>query len=340
MKILGLRAFIAMMLVIACEASLAATDDTGYMATSDRPNAGGAPEQITVILGLLDIDAINDKDQRFNVDAYLEVRWADPRLAFDGGDGPARRNYSLNEIWTPGLTIVNSRGLSPVLPEFAEADKDGNVVVRQRLAGELAVELDLRKFPFDTQVLTMEIVSYRHPPSELIYSMDSSMAARVESFSAGGWHFDALEPKHSVFRLADDRPGTSMLTFAVSAERDAVYYILTLALPMTLILALAWMVHWLPPDIIPARMGMSTATVFSLIALGVSYRLSLPKITYMTHADRFVIYSTILVLVSLAVTVLATRWQNSGHDEKANRLTRYARSAFPIIFGLIAYLSV
>ena len=131
-----------------------------------------------------------------------------------------------------------------------------------------------------------------------------------------------------------------MLTFAVRAERAAGYYVLTLALPMTLILFLAWMVHWLPPDVIPARIGMSTATVFSLVALGVSFRLTLPKVTYLTHADHFVIYSTLVVLVSLGIAVAATRMLSLDREAAALRLTRYTRLAFPFIFGLIIFLSV
>jgi hypothetical protein len=85
---------------------------------------------------------------------------------------------------------------------------------------------------------------------------------------------------------------------------------------------------------------MSTATVFSLIALGVSFRLSLPQIDYLTQADRFVMYSTILVLISLGITVLATRWVNEDRLNDAVRLTLYTRWTFPLIFALIIVLTL
>jgi hypothetical protein len=335
LKSRSLGLFAAVVAFLASVPSLAAGDPAGANAIGERPNEGGPPEEVTVALGLLDIDAIIDKDQRFSVDAYVEVRWTDDRLAIGANEGPARRTFQLGEIWTPGLTIVNNRGLSLILPEVAEVDREGNVVLRQRVAGQLAVELDLREFPFDTQVLALDVISYRHPPSELVYSTDSFMAAKVDQFSAGGWRFEALSPQHSVFRLAENGTGTSMLTFAVRAERNAAYYVLTLALPMILILALAWMVHWLPTDVIPARIGMSTATVFSLIALGVSLRLDLPRIVYLTRADLFVILSTLLVLLSLAVAVLTTRWLKLDREDDAERLTRYARLSFLFLLVLI-----
>jgi uncharacterized membrane protein YidH (DUF202 family) len=87
-------------------------------------------------------------------------------------------------------------------------------------------------------------------------------------------------------------------------------------------------------------MGMASATVFSLIAFGVSFRLTLPKIAYLTDADRFVLYSTLLVLVSLAVAVATVRWANTDRKDAAERLVRQTRLAFPLLYGLIILLTV
>ena len=145
----------------------------------ERPHAGGQPEEITVLFGLLDIDEIDDKAQRFSVDAYFEIHWNDPRLAVDADAGSegSLRAFSLDDIWAPRLTIVNDRGLSLKLPLVAEVDNDGNVVMRQRLSGRVAVDLSLRDFPFDSQQLMLDIVSYRYAPSELVFSEESKFFA-------------------------------------------------------------------------------------------------------------------------------------------------------------------
>lgn len=329
-------------LLIACLSlwaggTLAATNDG---INAERPHAGGQPEEITVLFALLDIDEIDDKAQRFSVDAYFEIRWNDPRLAMEAGSEPGLRSFPLGDIWTPGLTIVNDRGLSPMFPLVAEVDNDGNAVMRQRISGRVAVDLNLRDFPFDSQQLVLDIISYKYPPSELAFSEDTQFLADTSTFTAGGWLFEILPPEHSVFRLDQAGEGRSELILAVAAERKAGFYVLTLALPMTLILFMAWTVHWLQPTIVPARMGMSTATVFSLIALGVSFRLSLPQIDYLTRADGFVMYSTLLVLFSLGTTVIATRWVNQEREAAAVRLTVYTRWAFPLIYALIISMTV
>jgi hypothetical protein len=304
-----------------------------------RPNAGGYPEQVTIRLGVLDIAGIDDRGQVFTADLFLQVEWQDARLAASDDARTDLRRVALDEIWNPRLAIVNNRGLDLLLPEAATVDRQGNVIVRQRLAGPLAVKLDLREFPFDTQRLEIEVVSYEYSPAEIVFSADSEMVANLDSLSGHGWIYEALEPEPFVYRLKDDGRGGSGMVFAVTADREADYYVLTLALPMTLILFLAWMVHWLPVEVTPARMGTASAAVFSLIALGVSIRLTLPRIAYLTDADVLVLYSTLLVLVSLAVTVVTARRVGVGKNAAAERLARHARWAFPFLYALMLALT-
>jgi len=333
------RAFLSTCLFAAALAANAQSGVPGEDLTGTRPNAGGDPDQIAVGVGLLDIAEINDREQVFTADLYVQVEWQDARLAAAGDTVPDLRTYAIDEIWNPRLTIINSRGLDELLPEVATVDRQGNVVARQRLAGLLAVDLDLRDFPFDTQRLPIDLVSYQYSPSEIVFSDASELMGRLDELGGEGWTYTAMEPERTVYRLREGGRGGSQISFAVIAERQAGYYVFTLALPMTLILFLAWMAHWLPVDVVPPRMGVATATVFSLIAFGVSFRLTLPKIPYLTDADRFVLYSTLLVLISLAVTVASVRWASTDRKQAAENLTRRARLAFPFLYGLIVLLT-
>jgi hypothetical protein len=333
------RVLVATCLLAVALVANAQSDATVGDLTGTRPTAGGEPEPVSVRVGLLDIVGIDDRQQVFMADLFVEVRWLDPRLAAAGDAGGELRTFPLDSIWHPRLTIVNNRGLDHLLPEVATVDRQGNVVARQRLAGPLAVDLDLRDFPFDTQRLPIDVVSYEYSPAEIVFTEESGLVARLDDLGGEGWTYDAAEPERHVYRLQEGGRGGAQISFAVTAERQPGYYIFTLALPMTLILFLAWMAHWLPADVIPPRMGTATATVFSLIAFGVSFRLTLPKIGYLTDADRFVLYSTLLVLVSLAVTVTSVRWASTDRKEAAERLTRQTRLAFPLLYGLIVLLT-
>jgi hypothetical protein len=313
----------------------AGAQDTGAAVSAERPGAGGPADPVRVTVGLLDISKVDEAEQVFFIDAYMLFEWTDDRLATASGTAgsPDSRQMPLDAIWNPGLLVVNGRSLETRLPWVATIDGRGNVTVRQRVSGPLAVDLDLREFPFDTQRLTLDFVSYLHTPSELVFSADSRLIARIDRFSAEGWSFAPADPETSVFRLAEDGPGAPSISFAISAERSAAFYILTLVMPLTLVVLLSWVVHWVPPDLIAARVGMASATVFSLIALSVTFRLTLPQIDYLTRADRFVIYTTALLAVSLCVAVAAANLVQKERHAAALRLTRVTRLAFP--FGYL-----
>ena len=352
MKFMGIRVFtlrgkLRYYLVVALLALFAATtnaapDVANQTLIGERPHAGGEPDVVSVGVALLDITGIDDREQSFTVDAYVEISWQDRRLA--SGNDPGRssglKTLPASAVWTPGLTIVNNRGLNFLLPETVTVDQQGNVIMRQRMVGPLAVDLKLHDFPFDTQRLMIRIVSYRYSPNELVFSDASEVVSRVDEFSADGWGFETMEPERSLFRVAAEGVGRPQLTFGVVAFRNAGYYLFTLAMPIALVLCLAWMVHWLPLELVPTRLGMSSASVFSVIAFGVSFRLTLPKIDYLTYADKLVVCLTLLVLLSLVATVLATRWASGGRMDAAVRLTRVVRLGLPIVFAFFVALLV
>ena len=183
-------------------------------------------------------------------------------------------------------------------------------------------------------------MSYEYSPAEISFTDASEIVANPDQLNDDGWSFEPLEPEAFEYRLREGGRAGAGLAFAVMAEREAAYYLITLGLPMTLILFLSWMAHWLPIDVVPARMGTASATVFSLIAFGVSFRLTLPRIAYLTAADSFVLYSTSLVFLSLAVIVLTIRWANDGRKAEAQRLANRARLAFPFLYGVVVLLTV
>ena len=109
---------------------------------------------------------------------------------------------------------------------------------------------------------------------------------------------------------------------------------------MSLIVLMSWSVFWLQPDIVPARIGLSTASIFSLLALGFSIRLGLPAVSYMTRADAFVIGCTLLVFVALGTAVIGSRWASSDRMEKALHLNAVARWVYLGLFGAVAVFAL
>jgi hypothetical protein len=307
----------------------------------ERPNPSGPPTEVKIGIYLLDLTHIDDVNQLFSIDLFVDVTWQDPRLAVPEKlrIGKIQRR-PLEEIWTPRLLILNDRGLSTHLPRVAEVDDLGNVNTQQRVSGELSTDLLFKDFPFDTQVLPIRIASYSYSTQDLHFSVDNQISGDDRSLSAEGWQFRIIGPEFDEFYIPAKKTVWAQLTYLIEAKRNSQYYILTMFLPVSLIVLMSWFVFWLPPDVIPSRVGISTASIFSLIAFSLSVRLSLPRVSYLTHADMFLIGCTLLVILALGMVVMGSRWVQTDRMKDALRLNALARWVYAGLFFLTATITL
>ena len=304
---------------------------------SEPPNAAAGPTPVTLGVYIFDVDEIDDVKQQFSVDMFMRITWQDSRLALPEGQRFGQvRMIPRDKIWGPKGLVTNDRGLRLQFPLVVEVDDLGNVRYRQRATGTMAFDSQLQRFPFDTQYLLLDFVSYAYSPDEVIWSPESGIIGDPSLINSDGWNFRILAPEFGEFTIPNEGLPRPRLTYRIEAERDFQFYLLTLFLPMSLIVFMSWTVFWLQPDIVPARISISTASIFSLIAFGFSIRLSLPRISYMTIADVFVIGCTLMVFLALGVAVLGSRMASAGRMDEALRLNAVARWAYVALFGLVA----
>lgn len=341
-KYTGLTRFLLLILLTALSAVAPAADPVSPepLLLGERPSINGEPTVIDIGVFVIDIDEIDDVSQRFSVDIFLVARWQDPRLALPEPERKGQKRFMMiDDVWTPRVLFLNDRGLRAHLREGVEVDDLGNMKFQNRLSGELAANLEFREFPFDVQHLPIDIVSYEYTTDEMLISPESVILSREGHFSIEGWSLKLLEPKAGVMITPSDQASLPRLTYIIEAKRDSNYYILTMLVPMSLIIFMAWTVFWLQPNIVPPRIAISTASIFSLIALGVSIRLGLPKISYLTTADIFVLGCTLMVFIALGVAVIGSRWASSDRMEQALKANAIARWVYMLLFVLVAMVS-
>ena len=145
-----------------------------------RPDPEGVPTEVQVAAHLIDLKAIDDVAQTFTADVYMAATWNDPRLALGPhADRESIRVFQEDEIWNPDLDIVNRGEVVPLMEKMLRVDSDGTVTQLQRLLGTFSVSLDLRDFPFDTQVMPIAVSSFFYGPDEIdLKTMAASFAIR------------------------------------------------------------------------------------------------------------------------------------------------------------------
>jgi hypothetical protein len=122
----------------------------------ERPTVWGEPTEIRVLVYVIDVDEIDSANQTFSASVYVEARWDVPALRHKG-PGPLYR--SLGDVWNPRLTIVNLQQEWRSFPEAVEISPDGEVIYRQEVWGRVSQPLNLRNFPFDRQLLKIQLAA-------------------------------------------------------------------------------------------------------------------------------------------------------------------------------------
>lgn len=306
--------------------------------TRTRPDPGGEPIAIEVGIFLIDVIEVNEVDESFDVDFTLSLSWRDPRLsAAERGSSLEDCRLTLSEIWHPQVDLINQRGLALAQKIDVDIADDGTVRFSQRLTGKLSSPLDLRDFPFDSQKLRVRLASFEYGPADVRFVVRSG-GGSLEGIMVPGWSITSIESDPTVDPVRSDVGDHTRLDYIITVERHSPYYFWKFVVPLIFIVFMAWCVLWLDPEDYRPAIGVSTASVFSLIAFLLGLRQMTPKVEYLTEMDRLVLSATMLVFLALGEVVVISRLVRSDRIETARRIDRHARwiylLAVAVVIGL------
>jgi hypothetical protein len=163
-----LRVFL--FLAIACWGSSAAAQTatqspsnalTIAQATAFELSENGEPVPVQASFILLNISAIRDELETVEFSGVLKLVWQDKRQAFDPAKEGAREkvysgNYQFNELspsWYPQVTLVNAAGRYESRAVILRVKPDGTSTLTQAIDAVAKMNLDMRRYPFDSHRL-------------------------------------------------------------------------------------------------------------------------------------------------------------------------------------------
>lgn len=304
-----------------------------------RPDADGKATRVTVGVYLIDLQSIDDSAQFFQADILLSVTWQDPRLVSGAGvESLAGCRPGLDEVWNPRLILVNERDVRRLFDDGVSIAPDGTVGYVQRLQGEFTLALELRDFPFDRQEVLFEIVSRGYAPEE-VELLSHVIGGEFGRLTITDWDvgegYAVVEPRYIEPR---DRY-IAGISFRLPTQRRLGFYLLKTFLPLTLIVWMSWAVFWIQPGLLPPQIGVATSSVLTLIAFQFSLGYMLPRLSYLTRADRFLIGSTLLVFFAFGEAIWTSYLATHGREAQAVRIDRASRILSPACFVVVVLVS-
>lgn len=317
------QVLLALALLMLCAASHGMQQEGGKLFTPPTE-----PTEVGVRIIVLDVDGIDSSQQIFTTNVAMMASWHDPRLA---GTVEEPTVMPLGDVWHPNLQAINQQRIWRTMAPVVVVYPDGKVVQRQRAWGDFSQPLDLHEFPLDVQSFFIRVGSAGYGPGEIRFVPNNETSGIADELSLADWeilgHELIVEP-YSPFKGLNP---IASVAFRIDAQRLRGYYILKILLPLLLIVGMSYLVYWIPISQTSTRISVSVTAMLTLIAYRFMIGGLLPKVSYMTRLDNFVMLSTVLVFVTLLVAATVGAWEGDK-PERAHRANSWAKVLFPLVF--------
>jgi hypothetical protein len=305
----------------------------------------GAPTLVAVGLFIVEVTEVNEVDNTFTIEVFMDNVWCDsdraptPRQEPSTDVGRAAA-ATLERGWTPDITFVDE--IEAPIKENQELIRfrTGTVEYKQKLNVTLEARYDLRRFPFDRQTLSIELESFDWPANDLELRGQSDMVGFSERFEIPEWRAVTVDSYVDEVKEPRDRERFSELVVTLEVDRESGFYVWKILVPLVLLVGISWSVFWMSGETLAARIAISFTGILTVVAYQFVINDVLPKVTYFTLWDTILLLSFVLMALTVAVNVLQAVLRIKRRENLANEIDATARVAFPVTYvaGLAVFL--
>ena len=328
---------VAICVVIACGSAHAQPPAAQWPPATARqiPAASGSPVSVKVAIFLANLTEIDELAERFTVSGYLFLTWKDPRLAYRAPSAETRQ-VATDSIWLPSINFLNQTEKRGYISRLALVDPDGTVHYEEEFVSHLTAELNLRKFPFDTENLHI-LVQPLLADAEmnrviLVKDTDDTGVASARWTALAQWDIVGVSIVDSSFAYGNHAPMLPALTFTLTVKRQYPYYLWKIFFPLVLIVIVAYSAFFVEIKDHYTQITIALTTILTVIAFSFSVESSMPKVPYLTYIDCFFLATYVLVFLSMIVLVVTHTMIGRENRGRAIKLRKFWRWAYVLLF--------
>lgn len=304
------------------------------------------PVVVQARLDILEINDINDEAETFEFTGVMTLTWHDQRQAFDPAvDGVDEKvyqgAYQFNEIspsWYPQVVLVNESGLYEKSGLVLRIQPDGTSTLIEKLNAVVEVELNMRRFPFDSHRLdaVFEVLGFDH--NEIVLQVGPSVADPLGSdMSVPQWIITGISQsiRDRAAPYAGSNGVTSALVVSVQVQRESFFAIRLVVIPLIVIVLLSFSVFWMDRSSLGDRISVSFIGILTGVAYQIVISDNLPHISYLTLINGFLNLSFFTMCATIVINLVVGAMDKQGKHEVGNSIDRRCRWIFPLVyFGL------
>jgi len=330
---------------------------TPQQTTAGRPlppptTPGGEPVDVAMGVYLIQVSNLDQINQTFEIEGYLEARWLDPRLAFDanvfGRDvkeyHEQRAASQLGEtVWWPSIEIVNASAGGTLDRYWLRIEADGAVSISMRFNATVTSAMDVRRFPFDQQQLRIPIESYYYGVDDVRFVVNDASTGFDRERALPEWTITEVRTwvdEHDYVQYGEFYPAYSRFNFELRIHRQWPFYLWKIFVPLLLIVAGSWSVFYV--DDLATNITTAFTIMLTVVAFNFSIADTLPKVPYLTFMDAVLLTSYVSVFLTLIQLLVTANLARAGREDLALELDRRSRWLFPpalaAVIGLLALM--
>jgi hypothetical protein len=322
------------------------------------PNPPASPTVVKVGVFLADILDLDEVNETFQAEFIVMAEWDDPRLAFDpAAEGTETKlfqgQFQFNEVfagWWPQLSIINEIGSGDISAIQIEVRPDGRVRFLEARNVTLETPMKLQPFPFDTQTLEARMVAFGNDSREVLLQVDERQLGATEDHAMKNGQVNIAQWRllnlDMVATLSDHRyygeaKPISEILFTITLQRESASIVWKVILPLIILVLLMWAIFWMEVDNLSDRLNVSFIGILTIVAYQFLIEGSMPRISYFTFTDTVLLYSFLVMCLSIFESLGIYSMCKAGRKKEAERVDHVARWAFPIIYFsglLVSYL--
>ena len=211
-----------------------------------------------------------------------------------------------------------------------------------RIQASLNSPVDLRKFPFDKQKMQIIIEDKKYTTDEMQYVAKKETSGIEESIAFTGWDIDGwdAEVKDHYYKVYDST--YSQFVFDINISRIALNAFIKTFLPVFFILLVVLFSFLLDPDKITNRLAMAGSSLVAAVMFHISISNQIPPVGYLTFADKFMVLTYFILLISFILNITLMELQEKKKTElveKIHRMTEYSMFIIvPLLYLLLFIL--
>jgi hypothetical protein len=312
---------------LSATAQTTTTPTTGIVA--DATATVTSHTDVAVGAYILRLSNVSPQNGSFDVDMWLWFRWK-------GTDVRPDQTFEIVN------GVISSRSEAQVV------DDGGVNYSTVRVQATIFHDFDVRRFPLDNHVITIELEDANLDNAQLSYKVDEGIALDP-SVRVSGWKI-ALQPtivephvyatNYGLRSTGADASNYSRLTLAISLDRTSYGPLFKSFWISALAVLLGLLAFLIKSDDLDARFGMGVGSIFAASANAFVITGALPPTTAVTLAEQINLIAVGVIFIAVFLSIFSLRLRYKGREEASLRLDWIAMWTLGAIYILANILAM